>query len=176
MSVPICASCTNPITRHSKTGRCRGCVLRDAKADPVREARRISALGAALRTPEARAAKSVARKRIEAERADDPAWIAYKIESGKRVRAAYDASPEAQAKNLATRATVGDKIRAKWLGWCPPERWAEYQALRRKVGAEEARRAIEAEIVGTTEHARRVVANNAFAMQLRHERELAQRY
>lgn len=136
----------------------------------------MKALAAALRTPEARAAKSISRQRIEAERADDPAWIAYKIASGKRVRAAYDASPEAQAKNLATRATVGEKIRAKWLGWCPPERWEEYYRMRKKVGAELARRAIEEEIEGTEAHARRVVANNVLVMQLRHEREVAQRY
>ena len=74
---------------------------------------------ATMAKPECREKMRCSRKRVEAERRDDPAWRAYKQEGGRRLRAFYDASPEAQAAQLATRASVGRKLRAKALAWCP---------------------------------------------------------
>lgn len=113
---------------------------------------------------------------MEAERANDPDWIAYKRKAGQRVRRQYDADPEAQARNLAKRASVGAQIREKRLAWCPPELRDDYYRMRRKVGAEAAREAIEAEIPGTAAHARQQVANAVLKQRLRYAREQAQAY
>ena len=99
-----------------------------------------------------------ARARVEAERRDDPQWKTYKQAAGKRLRAHYDADPAAQAANLAKRQIVGRKLSAQRLAWCPPARLAEYTRLRRKHGADEARRQIEATLTPFERQLARVAA------------------
>ena len=148
-----------------------------ALADNANSERRLAALRVAKSTPEHRDRCRAARERVEQERADDPSWLAYKRASGRRLQAQYQASPEAQAKRLASMAGVGAKISEHRLGWCPPEQRDAYRALREKdVPAVDARRMIEAEIPGTLEHARRQIANTALAAQLREERRRREAY
>jgi len=89
---------------------------------------------------------SAARAKTEAERRDDPQWKAYKVASGRRLRADYNASEAGQAANRAKRASVGQKARERMLAWCPADRRDEYTKLREKIGAPEARRMMEADI------------------------------
>jgi hypothetical protein len=139
-----CFICAAPITRQSKSGRCRPCATRANHADPVKEARRKEAHRLACAQPEYRAKQKAARRKVEAERAGDPAWRAYKQASGRRLRACYDADEAAQAANLAKRTLVGGKLSERALAWCPVDRRADYLVLRDKTGAAEARRMIEA--------------------------------
>lgn len=175
MTAPVCKDCAAPVSKLS-TGRCRSCANRIMWADPAFQERRLAALRIALRTPEAIANKRAARLKLEAERSVDAAWKEYKRQSGKRLRASYDAHPDAHARNMAKRKQAGAKVRATRLAWCPADRWDEYQRMRKKVGAAEARRAIEEEIVGTEAHARLQVARNLVKDRLKHEREQAQAY
>jgi hypothetical protein len=81
-------------------------------------------------TPEHRAKMKVVAARTQEERRDDPKWRAYKRAAGQRLRALYDASPEAQAANLAKRALVGRKVSRRALAWCPLAYRDEYRRLR----------------------------------------------
>ena len=101
---------------------------------------------ATMATPEHREKMRRSRKRVEAERRDDPAWQAYKRAGGLKLRAAFEANPEAMKRLLATRPAVGAKLAEKALRWCPADRRAEYTRLRKKHGKDEARRLIVAEM------------------------------
>ena len=135
-----CSDCTSPITKASKTGRCRPCAGRHNHRDAAFVARLHAASVVAKRKPEARAKAKASGLRREAERKDDPAWRAYKVAAGKRLRAMYDSCPEAQAANLAKRAAVGEKNRARALGWLPDRLRRQYEYLRTTFGAAEAKR------------------------------------
>lgn len=76
------------------------------------------------------------------ERANDPAWLAYKVASGKRLSQQYAQDEEAQRRNLARRAEVGKKVSARRLAWCPEAYRAEYRKLCRIMLAADARRVI----------------------------------
>lgn len=141
-----CSDCSVPITSDSATGRCKPCASRQTRKDPVFEQRRIAGLRRTFGTPEYRAAKSLERQAYEATRKDDPAWQAYKRASGKRLRADFEADPEAQAKSLAKRSAVGRLMTDRLLAWCPEDRRDDYRRLSKKVGRVEARRMIEAEM------------------------------
>ena len=137
-----CSDCGAPITRQAKTGRCRSCCTLRMRADPEKEARRMAGQKATMAKPEYREKMRRSRKRVEAERRDDPAWQAYKRAGGLKLRAAFEASPEAMERLLATRSAVGAKLAENALGWCPVELRAEYTRLRKKHGKVEARRLI----------------------------------
>lgn len=141
-----CSDCATAITRHSKTGRCKPCATRLSRQDPAFEERRLAGLRKTFATPEYRAQKRTERQRTEIARKDDPVWQAYKQASGKRLRADFDAHPDAKAKSLARRGDVGKLLTERRIGWCPVERRDQYQQLRKKVGVREARRMIEAEM------------------------------
>lgn len=135
-----CSDCPSPITKASKTGRCRPCAGRHNHRDSAFVARLHAASAEGKRTPEARAKAKASGLRREAERKDDPAWRAYKVATGKQLRAMYDACPKAQAANLAKRTLVGEKNRARVLGWLPDRLRPQYEYLRTILGAAEAKR------------------------------------
>jgi hypothetical protein len=167
-----CSDCPAPISRYSK-GRCRPCSLLRTRTDPAIIEKRLARLRETVTTDEHRAKIRRARFKIEAERANDPAWQAMRLAGGVRIQKAYLASPEAQRKRAENHAKSAARVQ---IPWCPDERRGEYRILRKKVGANEARRIIEADIPGTAEHACRAVHQSALNMQLKHERELASRY
>lgn len=162
-----CSDCPSPISRYSK-GRCRPCAFAAMQADPVATANRKAAVAEAVSRPESRAKLSDAQKRVNEQRRNDPEWRAMKRNCGEKLQDLFRHSPEALAKWRQARLQMPK--------WCPPDLQDEYRALRRKVGRDEARRIVEAQIPGTVEHARRMVASNALNMQLKHERELGSRY
>ncbi|KHA63420.1 hypothetical protein [Sphingomonas sp. Ant20] len=141
-----CLDCTTPVTRQSKTGRCRSCAARHNHRDPAFVARLHAASATGKRTPEARAKARESTLRREAERKDDPAWRAYKVAAGKRLRALYDSSSDARAANLAKRAIVGEKNSRRTLGWLPDRLRREYESARTMFGAAEAKRIMMTEL------------------------------
>ena len=80
-------------------------------------------------------------------------------------------TPDARARAIA----VTDRVK---FAWCPPELRPAYHSLIRekRIPAAEARRIIEAEIAGTTEHARREIASRDLATRLREERRQMEAY
>ncbi|MDR6851066.1 hypothetical protein J2Y54_000559 [Sphingomonas sp. BE123] len=130
MTARVCSDCPATISVQSKGGRCRACANRAARNDPAREARRLAALRLAHQRPEYRAKKSAENKARHQARKDDPAWQEYLREQGRRVQAAYRASPEAQERRKAASVGVGQKLRAQRLAWCPAELRDEYAVLR----------------------------------------------
>lgn len=162
-----CLDCPATISPKSK-GRCRACNARHTHSDPDLQARRIARLKEATNAPAIRAARSELSKRVHAERSSDPEWVAHRRSLGLALCARLRADPVARANARAAQLEGFRKQSETRMGWCPVERRDEYQQLRRKVGAAEARRVIEADIPGTLEHARRSVANNNFKMDLRH--------
>ncbi len=141
-----CSDCPSPVTKASKTGRCRPCAAKANHRDPAFRARLEAGARANAARPEHRAKMKAAARRKHAERAGDPAWEAYKRASGKRLRAQFDASPAAQAANLAKRALVGEKNRMRRLGWLPDRLRRQYESLRTNRGAAEAKRIVMAEL------------------------------
>lgn len=155
MTDRTCSDCPSPITKASKTGRCRSCAARATQSDPAFRARLEAGLRKVKASPEHRAKVGEMVRRAHAERAGDPAYDARKREQGLRLRRQYDASPEAQARNRARRDDVGALNSARRLSWCPAERRAEYRQLRKSFGAPEARRMIEADLKRQRERRRR---------------------
>lgn len=145
MSDRVCIDCGVEVSRHSK-GRCRPCATRVNRADPVKEANRIAALRVKVKSPEHRALHRASRLKLMVDRADDPAWQETMRLNGVRLQAQYRASEEAQAANRASRPRVGQVLHEQRMAWCPVERRDEYQVMRRKVGAVEARRILEADM------------------------------
>lgn len=138
----VCLDCPKEITRQSKTGRCQSCATKVSRRDPEREARRLAAQKATMQTPEFRTALGRRMREVFAERRKDPAYVEARRQQGQRLRALYDASPEAQALNASKRAIVGRKLRMQRLPWLPEARRHEYENMRDKVGAAEAKRRI----------------------------------
>jgi hypothetical protein len=162
-----CSDCPSPISTRSK-GRCRSCTTRQSHSDPAYQAHRIARLKEATNTPEIRAARSELAKRFHAERALSPEWAERRRALGFALGDRIRRDPKVQASVKRGHVSAAMKRHENRLGWCPVERLDEYRKLRRKVGAVEARRIIEAETPGTLEHARRTVANNNLKMDLRH--------
>ena len=153
-----CLDCPKPVTRQSKTGRCHSCAARHNHRDPAFVARLQAASAAGKRTPESRAKARESSLRREAERKDDPAWHAYKVATGKRLRALYNDSPEAQAANRAQRASVGEKNSRRMLGWLPDRLRHEYESARTMFGAAEAKRIMMTELTPFERQMARIAA------------------
>lgn len=178
----ICATCPNPITARSKSGMCRSCCARKIAlsmvGNPEIQAKRTESQKRFLADPEKRA-KHVERLKLhhasmtDAEREKRRLW-------GVHLAETYLTRPDIVARRQApeTRAAIGRKQSERRLAWCPPERRGEYMGLlmNRHFPAAEARRIIEADIPGTVEHARRMIANNLDAARMREERRKAQEY
>jgi hypothetical protein len=157
--------------------RCRRCSARRLNSDPGILARREAGQQAFFADPATKAALAARIGRYIANMPDDDRER--RRRHGQQMAREAFRRPDAVAKNLSpeVRARAGAKRSSTVLAWCPDERRAEYRALVRKgFTAGEARRAIEADIPGTKEHARREVAQNRLRMLLKHQRDLDQRY
>lgn len=130
-------------------------------------------MAATVADPAVRARHAQACKAAKVERMKDPAFRAKLVEAGKRVGALnfwHACTPEARDK-------AREEIRRAHLAWCPEEFWELNERLKRKGYRLAERKAIIlADVEGTPEHARRMVANKTFAIELKHARDLAQRY
>ena len=138
-----CSDCPSPITKKSKTGRCRPCAARANITDPATRERRIACLRVVKASPEHRKIAAAASRGFHERLRDDPKFQATQRANGHRLRAQYDASASAQAANLAARARAGRVHSDRILAWCPADRRDGYRAIRRAVGAAEARRLVE---------------------------------
>lgn len=172
-----CSNCPATLGPKNKSGRCRACCARAMNADPEMQARRVAALAAYHATPEA---KKGARRRMIAFNRNVPEDVRRRrSEHGRWLAANVLTRPDVRAKAQTpeARRQRGQSNTETRLGWCPPERRDEYRALvRTNIGAAEARRIIEAEVHGTLEHGRRLIANITDAQRIRRERERQQEY
>ena len=159
-----CSDCPSTITKKSKTGRCRSCAARANMANPQHREKLTSALRVVKASPEHRAIAAAASRGFHERLKDDPKFQATQRANGLRLRAQYDASAAAQAANLASRARAGQVHSARILKWCPAERRPHYRAIRKFVGAAEARRLIEEEIA--RDKARAKAAPETFESQM----------
>jgi len=135
--------CGAPIGPKNVSGTCRPCTAARIFNDPVNRARNREKVAATIRSPAGRALKSQIALQRHADRRDDPAWQAILSASGKRLRAAYDADPEAQARRKAGASAALHAYAERRMGWCPEERRDEYRRLRKALGAAKARASIE---------------------------------
>jgi hypothetical protein len=129
-----CSDCNAPITRQSKTGRCRNCARAVSMANPEIQAKRLQRLSERLRDPQVRA--KVSRALVEAHRermATDPAYVERRREEGRRL-AATRLGHAAQPKGSQINRIKGQKLSDRRLGWCPREYRAFYQKMRRQRG------------------------------------------
>ncbi|MDH7973705.1 hypothetical protein QH494_16050 [Sphingomonas sp. AR_OL41] len=138
--------CGTTLGPKNVSGTCRPCTAARIFNDPANRARNREKICATIRSPAGRERRRQMALRRHAERGDDPTWQAYLTEQGKRLRAAYDADPAAQARNKANRAAAGRAHTERHLGWCPEERRDEYRRLRKMYGAAGARSLIEADL------------------------------
>jgi hypothetical protein len=144
MSALTCRDCSAPITRQSKTGRCRACAFAVTTAAPEFEAKRVAGIRALHLDPTFRARKA---------RAIHAAHMAARLDPEKRARLnrnifvarARLSDPDVRARMLAARPAAGRKRTATVMSWCPSARWGEYRRLVRskRLLAAEARRVIE---------------------------------
>lgn len=130
-------------------------------------------MAATVADPAVRARHAQACAAAKAERMKDPAFRAKLVEAGKRVGALnfwHACTPDAREK-------AREEIRRAHLAWCPEEFWELNASLKAKGFRLAERKAIIlADVEGTPEHARRTIANHQFASELRHARDIAQRY
>lgn len=172
MSAQFCSDCPAPITRASKTGRCRKCASRRTALNPAKREKCADKMREHYSDPAYAARMGQAVKQGWARRLADPA----KREEAKLNALRFGAAgtppgSEARRKGGRTRSE-------KALAWCPPELRAEYRDLcrRRSFRAAEARAILEPIIPGTQAHAKRFIANTNLAMRIKQEREKAQAY
>lgn len=157
----------------------RRCAGLSISADPAAAARKVAGIKARYDRPGERE-RHAERMRVKSKRIWADPEIADRLREASRARVHRTVnSPECRARSAApdVRARAGASYSRTMLGWCPPERLAEYRRLRgMRFTAAEARRIIEAEIVGTTEHAKRAVANCRDATIIRDQRRRSQEY
>ena len=165
-----CSNCSAPISRQSKTGRCRPCSLALTNADPaIKERQRAAARKHAAR-PGVRAARiarlaahlSALSDEERQRRSAQGRHIAATVLQSEAVRARSN-SKEAKAKAGAARtATV--------LAWCPPEYLERYRFLKntKLLRAAEAKQAILDEVAANER--RRRAAMSSLEQQLERHR------
>ena len=146
MTDRTCIGCGVPVSKHSRTCRCRSCSAKHNRADPEMNARRQAALSAKQKTPEMRAKYRAGRLALIEKRKDDPQWQEYLRAQGQRLYRDFCQHPDALKRRCAAAAKAATRRAERNMAWCPPERRADYQKFRKQVGAAEARRIIEAEM------------------------------
>lgn len=189
-------ACGKAISPKTKSGRCAKCAAADpavrakkgrltpeqraARAESARRlsadravvAKRTAAMAITVADPEHRKRHAQACHEAKVERMKDPAFRAMLVEAGHKY-----GKPNLVPSSPEQRARAAVKLRRLRLSWCPEEFWELNASLKAKGYRLPERKAIIlADVEGTPEHARRVIANHQFNADLRRERELAQRY
>lgn len=174
----ICRDCSGPISRKSKTGRCKPCSARHINASPELTAKRKAGIERYHAQPGVR--ERCAANFAAYNRNMPPEHRERRRQHGLRVAREVLARPDVLARSNSPEAKrkAGAARTERLLGWCPPELRDQYRQLcaSQRLSAAEARRIIEAEIPGTVEHGKRVVANHILQGQLRHERQQRDAY
>jgi len=165
--------CGNALGPRNKSGSCRTCSARAVcarlNADPANKAKARATMRAW--SPEQRAAKVAHLQN----RTIPPEEMERRRARGAELMATVLSRPDVVAKREASRARAGQRRTATTLPWCPTELVPMYRAILAKHGmtAAQAREMVEDHI---RKEARRTIAKVQLAAQLKHERELAQRY
>lgn len=174
----ICRDCSGPISRQSKTGRCKACSARHLNSTPEIAARRDAGRARYYATPGVKEAH--AARLADYNRNIPPEHREQRRQHGLRIAREVLARPDVLARSNSPEAKrkAGAARTERVLGWCPPELRARYRELcaSQRLSAAEARQIIEAEIPGTVEHGKRVVANHILHQRLRHERQQREAY
>lgn len=123
-----CIDCDAPVSRHSKTGRCRGCVARHNARDPVMRERQRAGIRARMADPIYRA-KHIARCVANGRNISDEVRERRR-ETGRQKAAALRAANAAIPPE--TRVENGRKRTDTVLAWCPPEWRAKYRDLKKR--------------------------------------------
>lgn len=138
-----CLGCGGPVSKQSRTGRCRVCALAAMNADPVTRERKARANRRKAQDPVFRAKLKARIAQAGRDARSDAEFLEIIRECGRRnIAAAF--TPEARAKWHAGRKEAGKKRTATCMAWCPADRIAEYRNLTRikKIPAAEAKRMI----------------------------------
>jgi hypothetical protein len=123
---------------------CRSCTLRRLNADPAFRAKKLEQLRIRAADPEYRRRMSQRMIVVTAERMKDPAYAEMRRQQGHAFGAKNFDKGRADP---AVRRKVGQTLTNQRLAWCPPERRAFYQVLRKRHGATTAREMIERELL-----------------------------
>ncbi|KTF68662.1 hypothetical protein ACNFJ7_02100 [Sphingomonas sp. HT-1] len=178
MAEMICRDCSAPISRQSKTGRCKSCSARHLNASPELTAKRLAAIERYYAQPGVR--ERHAARFAEYNRNIPDEHREMRRQHGLRQAREVLARPDVLARSNSPEAKrkAGAARTERTLGWCPAELRDQYRQLcaSQRLSAAEARRIIEAEIPGTAEHGKRVVASHILQGQLRHERRQREAY
>ena len=146
-----CSECPTPISDTNKCGKCRRCNLTAQNHDAAFQAARLPALVASHAVSAGSPHRRRAAKAAAAKRMARPGYREWLVRQMKEVVQPKSRTPEAIAKR--DMKAVGDKLRERYLGWCPEEYRDEYRRLMRSKGmnAREARECIKASIRAATE-------------------------
>lgn len=167
-----CIDCSGPISKRSKTGRCRSCSGRFTARNPEKRAKCAATIRAYYRDETYAKRMGEAVKRGWANRLADPE----NREKARQHALRYGAAGTPPGSDMRRKAARTKSDNA--LAWCPPELRDEYRDLcrRRSFRAAEARAVLEPLIPGTQAHAKLLIANTNLAMRLKQEREKRQAY
>jgi hypothetical protein len=151
-----CSDCSSPITRQSKTGRCRVCSLAATNADPELKARQLAAVREYSNRPEVRAAS---RERLAKYRENMP-----EADREKRRQRGYEqaatvllsAEIRARSNSPEAKAKAGARRTETVLAWCPPPYRDLYRTLKKsqRYLAAEARALVEEAIAADKRRAK----------------------
>lgn len=160
------------------TTHCRRCSIMRIANDPEMERKRLERIRDLYADPDYLAAHCERLRAIN----QRPEIKQARKEHGKHIYATVLSRPEVQAKNRSpeTRARAARSREETVLGWCPPEKRAEYKRLVRwkQIPAVEARRMIEEDlgIISPEEEGRRIVERITREMEAKERRRKAQAY
>jgi hypothetical protein len=150
-----CSDCPSPISRQSKTGRCRPCALAVTNADPELKERQRAAVRKYANQPEVRAAS---RERLAKYRENMPESDREKRRQIGHSRVALLMSPEVRARSNSpeAKAKAGARRTETVLAWCPPAYRDMYRALKKsqRCLAAEARALVEEAIAADKRRAK----------------------
>lgn len=123
-----CTNCSSPISRQSKTGRCKPCALAAINADPEQQAKRIAGIKARFKDPSHRAKMAAVVHAAHMKARRDPDKAARMNNNIHRARLRLN-DPDVRATFLAGRPAAIKKRLKTLMAWCPEEYQAEYKRL-----------------------------------------------
>lgn len=140
----LCVDCSGPVSRQSRTGRCKGCVTAYLNSDPEVHARRVGGIRKKWRTDPEYKARKVRAIHERHMRARQNPEVAARLNQNI-LNARYRLSePEVIERYRAGVKRAGAERSRKAIAWCPPKYRDEYRSLTRsrQMKAPEAKAAI----------------------------------
>jgi hypothetical protein len=162
----ICSECDAPITKQSKSGRCRKCAFA-RMMEAYRGEKRSQAMLNRLTDPYQRSRLVRQITQAGAEARKDPRHLARLAELGRaNIKAAF--TPKARANWRAARARANFKRTETMLAWCPPRLRDQYRKLLKRgdMRAAKARAIIEPQITPFDRQLMKVRAGAGISMKV----------